>query len=195
MKVKICGITDAEDAGACEDLGAHALGFVHYPGRGRSLELETISEICSTLGPMTAKVLVAAPRDPREAVAMLDMSGADVLQLHSLGPEDVREVRENGVRVIRAVRPDRRSALPFAEHADALLFESGVPGSGTSYDYSEVPVDCCRRAIIAGGLGVDNLASAKAMGPYALDVSSGVESTPGRKDYDLVAQFIRGCMR
>ena len=193
MKVKICGITNADDAVACEELGADALGFVHYPGRRRSLGLETISEICSTLGPMTVKVLVAAPQDPGAAVAMLDRSGADVIQLHSLGPRDVQEVRESGVRVIRAVKPDIHCARPFADCSDALLFESGVPGSGTRYDYSEVPVDCCRRAIIAGGLGVDNLASAKAMGPYALDVSSGVESAHGRKDHDLVAQFIRGC--
>ena len=139
------------------------------------------------------KVLVAAPEDPHEAVTMLDRSGADVIQLHSLDPDDVRKVRDEGVAVIRAVKPDRLSASPFADCSDALLFESGVPGSGTTYDYSEVPVGCCRRAIIAGGLSVDNIERAKAMKPYALDVSSGVESVHGRKDHDLVARFIRGC--
>ncbi len=193
MKVKICGITNAEDAFACEDSGADALGFVHVPGRGRSVPLDRIADICASLGPMTTSVLVCLPPDDEAAMDMVRRSGADIIQVHSLDPRSLDSVRGSGIGVIRAVRPDREEAAIFAEHADALLFENGVPGTGTGFDYSQTPVNCCRRAIIAGGLNIDNLERAKVMKPYALDVSSGVESALGRKDPELVREFVRRC--
>jgi len=193
MKVKICGITNAEDAFACENSGADALGFVHVPGRNRSVSLDGIADICASLGPMTTSVLVCLPSDDKAAMDMVERSRADIVQVHSLDPRSMDSVRESGIGVIRAVRPDRDEATTYAEHADALLFENGVPGTGAGFDYSQTPVDCCRRAIIAGGLNIGNLEQAKVMEPYALDVSSGVESTPGRKDLELVREFIRRC--
>jgi phosphoribosylanthranilate isomerase len=193
MRVKICGITNLEDASMCEELGVDAVGFVHFPGRGRSLSLETIAGICSSLGPMVAKVLVCAPINPAEALQMIDRSNADVIQVHSLDPEGVGEIRGQGAKVIRAVPPIRSEALRFAGVADALLFEHGTPGTGTPYDFSVVPIDACQRAIIAGGLNPENLETAKALRPYALDVSSGVERKVGKKDPGLVAEFIRRC--
>ena len=191
MKVKICGITSLADASMCERLGADALGFAHFPGRTRSLPLERIADICSALGPLTTKVLVCAPSGRSEAMRMLDTSHADILQLHSLDPESLADIRRQGVGVIRAVPPIRSEASRFAPASDALLFEDGTPGTGRQYDYSQIPIDLCPRAIIAGGLNLDNLERAKAMNPYALDVSSGVESSPGKKDPALVAEFIR----
>jgi phosphoribosylanthranilate isomerase len=193
MKVKVCGITCAEDAFLCEELGADALGFVHVPGRMRNLPLARIDEICSSVGPMSVKVLVCAPDGVAAARTMLERSGADVLQLHSLVPEEVSGLRSEGVRVIRSVPPERGEAGRFARCADALLFEGGRPGSGTVHDYSKVPLDVCERGIIAGGLTPSNLHEAKALGPYALDVSSGVEAVPGRKDPSLVEEFVRRC--
>jgi len=193
MKVKICGITNLEDAATCEELGADALGFVHFPGRMRSLPLEEIAGICSSLGPMTMKVLVCSPTSPTDALRMVALSKTDIVQLHTFGPETLNEVRQHGVKVIRAVSPTRSEAEKFVGAADALLFEQGAPGTGTSYDYSQVPVDCCPRAIIAGGLDLNNLDRAKALRPYALDVSSGVERAPGKKDLDLVEEFVRRC--
>jgi phosphoribosylanthranilate isomerase len=193
LRVKICGVTNAEDAFSCEDLGADALGFVHVPGRGRSIPLESIADICASLGPMTTSVLVCMPSDGMDALDMVGRSGADVVQVHALDPSSLDSIRENGIGVIRAVRPRIEEAERYAEHADALLFESGVPGTGTGFDYSTAPVGCCRRAIIAGGLNIDNLEPAKSMKPYALDVSSGVESAPGRKDPELVREFVRRC--
>ncbi|MBM4237321.1 MAG: phosphoribosylanthranilate isomerase [Euryarchaeota archaeon] len=193
MKVKICGLTNAEDALMCEELGADALGFVHYDGRIRSLPLEVIEEIVSGLSPFTSCVLVCAPACAEEALELAERSSASILQLHSLDPMEIQQVRGHGVRVIRAVPPNRSEAIEFAEVADALLFEQGIPGTGHSFDYSTVPVDCCRRAIIAGGLTPSNLSPAKSLKPYALDVSSGVETTPGKKDPALVGEFIRRC--
>lgn len=193
MKVKICGITNLEDAAMCEDLGADALGFVHVDGRSRTLPLGTIREICDSIGPMTTKVLVCCPGSCSHAERMFEASGADTLQLHTLEPDDLDALRHEGISLIRAVAPDRAEASRFAPHADALLFEGGTPGTGSAYDYSTVPVDSCRRCIIAGGLNVTNMDAALGMRPYALDVSSGVERSPGRKDRELVSGFIRRC--
>ncbi|UCE92227.1 MAG: phosphoribosylanthranilate isomerase [Methanobacteriota archaeon] len=195
MKVKICGITSVYDATLCEEMGADAVGFVHYPGRRRSLALDEIARIASSLGPMTTKVIVCAPGDAQEAIDLSERGGVDVIQTYSLDPEALDNVRGSGLKVIRAVSIERADAEAFAPHADALVFEQGIPGTGASYDYSGVPVDCCDRAIIAGGLTVDNVGEAKALKPYAVDVSSGVESANGRKDPELVTEFIRRAKR
>jgi len=193
MHVKICGLTNLSDALMCEELGADSLGFVHVTGRHRSLDVDEVSDLMASIRSSVSKVLVCAPRNVTEAVDLFERTGADFLQLHSLEPSDVASLRDNDIPVIRAVPTDRTVAESFAPHAYALLFESGIPGSGSSYDYSTVPVDVCDRSIIAGGLRPDNLEGALAMRPYGIDVSSGVESIPGRKDPDLVAAFIRRC--
>jgi phosphoribosylanthranilate isomerase len=193
MKVKICGITSLEDATMCGELGADMIGFVHVPSRKRSLPVEKISGICSSLGPTMTTVVVCAPHDLKEALHLFVESGADVLQTYSLEPSDLIKLRDLRVEVFRVVPPDRSEATRFSEAADALVFENGKPGTGSSYDYATIPIDCCEKAIVAGGLTIENLHLAKVLGPYALDVSSGVESSPGKKDPELVAEFIRRC--
>lgn len=193
MKVKICGVTTRDDAMMCEDAGADALGFVHVDGRSRSIPLPEINEICSSLGPMTTSVLVCSPSSVFEAADMFDQSGVNVLQLHSLEPDQVQRLRSQGVSVIRAVRPSRKEAMRYADQVHALLFERGRPGTGTEYDYSKIPLDCHPRSIIAGGLHMGNIDRVISMRPYALDVSSGVERAEGRKDPELVSEFIRRC--
>ncbi len=193
MRVKICGITTLEDANICEELGADALGFVHYPGRGRSLPLMEIRDICSTLGPFITRVLICHPKGPNEALQMLERSGADVIQTYSLSPVFLSRLRENGIRVIRAVRPDIDEVRKYAECVDALVFEAGVPGTGHYYDHSTIPINSCRRAIVAGGLSLSNIDQVKELRPYGVDVSSGVESSPGIKDPELVNDLIRRC--
>ncbi len=193
MKVKICGITRLADAQMCEDEGADALGFVHFPSRRRSIPLSEIASIGSVLGPMVTKVLVCSPRDSDHALEMAKLSEVDAVQVYSLDADSMNEIRDQGVKVIRAVRPMKSEAEKFADSADALLFEDGIPGTGKSYDYSRIPLNCCTRAIIAGGLTVKNVEKAKRLKPYAVDVSSGVELAAGRKDPVLVSEFIRRC--
>jgi len=193
VRVKICGITNGQDAAMCEDAGADALGFVHVKGRSRSVQLPDIKVICGSLGPMATSVLVCSPSTVFEAADLFDRSGVDVLQLHSLEPDQVACLSDQGIPVIRAVKPNRRDAMRYSDHVHALLFEHGRPGSGVAYDYSKVPVDCHPRSIIAGGLNLDNIGLALSLKPYALDVSSGVERSKGRKDAHLVSEFIRRC--
>ncbi len=193
MKVKICGITSLEDARMCQELGADMLGFVHVPGRSRSLPLEEILNICTALEPGVQTALACSPRDVRDAMHMLAESGVDILQTYTLDPDDLVVLRSAGARVFKVVPPDRNEVARFSAAADALVFENGTPGTGSSYDYSSIPIGSCDKAIIAGGLTVENMHVAKALEPYALDVSSGVERTPMRKDPELVSEFIRRC--
>ncbi|OGS56775.1 MAG: hypothetical protein A3K60_03800 [Euryarchaeota archaeon RBG_19FT_COMBO_56_21] len=193
MKVKICGITSSEDAAMCEDMGADALGFVHFEGRSRSLPFELISEICSSLGPITSKVLVCKPANVDSSLAMLADSGAEILQLYSLQPEELSELRDHGIKVLRVVKPSSGEAERFASAADALVFEDGTPGTGAVYDYTRIPFALRSRSFVAGGLTPENVHLAKALRPYGVDVSSGVEVRPGRKDPGKVETFIRRC--
>jgi phosphoribosylanthranilate isomerase len=153
----------------------------------------SLAEIIESLGSPTQKVLACDPESAEEAYEFSRISGADMLQLYSLQPQVLQELRDLGGSAIRAVKPDRAEVARFVNCADALLFEMGEPGTGASYDYSKAPTECCPKSIIGGGLRADNLDAAKAKNPYALDVSSGVESVPGRKDPRLVSEFIRRC--
>ncbi len=193
MKVKICGLTNIEDAVMCEELGADAIGCVHVPGRDRSLEPDAISDVFSSLSPFTTRVIVCAPADVDEAVRLVEASDADVLQLHSLLPSDLMVLRSNGIRTIRSVDPFSAEADRYEGIVDALLFERGEPGTGTAYGHSSAPITGYRRVIIAGGLDASNVSEAASLGAYALDVSSGVESATGKKDPRLVRDFIKRC--
>lgn len=193
MKVKICGVKTAEDAMMCERLGADAIGVVHYPGRGRSVPLDEVSNIFSSLGPFVTRVVVTEPSSVDQALHIMNSTHADVLQSYTLDSTTISSLQENGVRVIRGVKPERREAEEYGRIADAVVFERGVPGKGERYDYSSIPVECCRRAIIAGGLTPENVVKTKGLSPYGVDVSSGVERSFGRKDASLVEQFIRRC--
>lgn len=193
MRVKVCGITSEADAEMCEALGANMLGFVHFPGKLRSLPIEKISDICTDLGRDVTKVLVCNPPDARTAKRLFEMSHADVIQLCSLGPEETMSLRKDGINVMRMVKPVKAEAVKFATAVDCLVYESGEPGSGSTYDYSRIPLGTCPRELIAGGLTPENVHKAVSLRPYGVDVSSGVESYPGKKDSVKVASFIARC--
>jgi phosphoribosylanthranilate isomerase len=193
LKVKICGITNAEDAWMCESFDPDALGFVHYPSKARSLPLKDIRDITSTIGPFTKTVLVCLPGSVDAAVKMVEDAGVDVIQLYTFGRSEIEKIKACGIPVIRAVKPLEKEIQEFFDVADALLFDGPVPGSGLSHDYRSIPIKSCRRAIIAGGLNLDNLHVVKSLKPYGVDVSSGVERTIGKKDPQLVSEFIRRC--
>lgn len=195
-RVKICGITRWEDARRAAELGADALGFIFHAASPRYIEPARAAEIAGRLPPFisTVGVFVDAPAD--EIRSTIDVCRLSAVQLH--GRETPDFCRGFSVRVIKAFRV-RGARLPahVADYAvDALLldtYRAGVPGgTGETFDW-EVACEAKRLGpvILAGGLRPENVAAAvKQVRPYAVDVSSGVEVAPGRKDHDRMADFV-----
>jgi indole-3-glycerol phosphate synthase/phosphoribosylanthranilate isomerase len=201
LGVKICGITTLDDGLMAVASGADAVGFVLWPGSPRHVPLASARAIARALpaGVDRVGVFVDAPReDVARAAAEI---GLDVVQLH--GSETAAQCRGLGARVWKAIgvgpafRPEE--ALAFADVADGILLDTRLPGAapgGTGRAF-EWPVARALRdrvpfLVLAGGLDADNVAEAvAAVEPDAVDVSSGVESAPGRKDAARVRAFVR----
>lgn len=201
MRVKICGITQAVDAGVAVAAGADALGFVFVPGTKRAVTAEAVRLITRGLPPFVARVglFVNAPAD--EIARTIDVAGLDTIQLH--GEESPGLARDfmDRVRVLKAFRVQDAASLeavtPYRDACHAVLLDAYHPsahgGTGESFDWSLARVirGWDHPVIIAGGLRPENVAEAvSAFAPFAVDVSSGVEASPGRKDPAKVRAFL-----
>jgi phosphoribosylanthranilate isomerase len=198
--VKICGITNVEDALRAVEAGAHALGFVFAPSP-RQVTAEQAAAIIAALPPFVQTVGVFVDGDVE---AVLTRCPLDAVQFHGQeSPADVARI--HGVRRIKACRvaasDDLEPLAAYREVAGAFLLDARVSGmaGGTGQSF---PWPLAREArrfglpiILAGGLSPQNVAAAIEAGqPDAVDVSSGVEASPGRKDPDLVRRFVAAAM-
>jgi len=200
--VKICGITNLEDALAAAQAGADFLGFIFYPRSPRYLEPEKVREIVSQvraqrLGPIPKFVGVFVNQAPETVARLLEFCGLDYAQLH--GDEEPADgVVLGRERVIKAVRVRSAADVSALGRWPAALYlldtYSQQPGgTGQTFDWKLAEFASSYGAIIlAGGLTPENVAEAiRQVRPFGVDVSTGVESTPGRKDHDRLKQFIR----
>lgn len=199
VKVKFCGITRIEDAREAARLGAWAIGLNHWSASARRCDPAVAVEISSELRReiAIAGVFVNATLD--EVVRAAEDETLAIVQLHGdEGPDFCREAaRRTGCKVIKAIRVHSSAEIQGAEafRTDFHLFDAYSPGrpggTGESFDWelvrdrhSEVPT------ILAGGLDPGNVAEAiEVVSPFAVDVSSGIESRPGIKDHALMAAF------
>jgi phosphoribosylanthranilate isomerase len=193
MFVKICGITSEEDALLAVALGADAVGFVFAPST-RQLQPVQVYDIVRRLPPDVLTVGVFRDEAPQRVVDIVHQVGLRAAQLH--GHESVADteyVRSRVPIVIKAF-PAGSPALERVRDypADAILIDSREPGSGQVFDWTLIdatPVG--RRLILAGGLTPDNVADAiERVHPWGVDVATGVERTPGRKDPLKVRDFV-----
>ena len=194
VKVKICGLTNLEDARAAVASGADALGFV-FAQSPRRVSLDQVRAIISALPPFVPTVGVFVNAALPELRQTRDYCGLDFLQLS--GEESPELADALGRRAIKTLhvgkgpQPDV-NAYPKA----ALLLDTfdakAKGGTGRTFDWSlAVEIAKKRPIILAGGLNPENVGRAVALvKPYAVDVSSGVEIEPGRKDHDKIASFI-----
>jgi len=197
VKVKICGITNVNDALHACACGADALGLVFYARSPRCVTPETAKAIITSLPPFVTTVGLFVNEEPQRVLEIADFCGLDVIQLH--GDEDPQECDYASLRVIKALRVRDAASLSAQDDykTSALLLDAWVPGAyggtGESFNWElAASVAQQRPVILAGGLTPENVAAAvKAVRPYAVDVSSGVEATLGRKDPAKVAEFIR----
>ncbi|MHB1399489.1 MAG: phosphoribosylanthranilate isomerase [Trichloromonadaceae bacterium] len=197
LRVKICGITDVEDALQACACGADALGLVFYPRSPRCVTPEQARAIIQALPPLVTTVGLFVNEEPQRIRQLADDCGLDVIQVHGdEGPDACDFAPRRSIKALRV--KDAASLVGHEEfRTSALLLDAWVAGAyggtGESFNWElAAGIACQRPVILAGGLTPENVAAAvNAVRPYGVDVSSGVESAPGRKDPAKVAAFIR----
>jgi phosphoribosylanthranilate isomerase len=197
VKVKICGITSVADAEAAVQAGADALGLMFYPASKRFISLERAQEIARILPPHILRTGVFADPNPADVVAAIQHCQLNLLQFH--GTETPEFCLQFGIMSMKAFRIcDAESLLPMSEyHTDAFLLDSHVAGKpgGTgetfNWDLALAAKKFGKPIFLAGGLTPDNVAEAvRKVEPFGVDVSSGVEQSPGKKDAKKMQDFI-----
>jgi phosphoribosylanthranilate isomerase len=193
MRVKICGLTNLEDALAAVAAGADALGFV-FARSPRQVTPEQAREMVRRLPPLVATVGVFVDTPLEEVASLKAWCGLDWVQLH--GHNDPTTLAALAPRVIKVLAMEGQVPDPQAYPGCQLLMDTAVGGksggTGKTFDWS-LAQDLARQrpVILAGGLNPANVALAiDIVKPFAVDVSSGVESEPGRKDHAQIRSFI-----
>jgi phosphoribosylanthranilate isomerase len=203
MRVKICGITNREDADAAIAAGADALGFILYEKSPRFIPMEAALKIVEGLPPFVQAVAVTvnATREFSNLGWRKQLKHFGAAQLH--GQETPVHCRAVGkyLPVIKALGADRALAIPPESYpVSAFLLDTPSKdhgGTGRTFDWSlaaEFMKKTAKPVILSGGLNPENVANAiETVHPYAVDVSSGVEASPGKKDHAKLRDFIRIC--
>jgi len=186
MRIKICGITRQEDAIVAEREGADAIGVVMFSKSPRSMSPEQAKAIFDSLGPFTATVAVTHTTFPSELAEILAIHPTAIQIFHPFVFAD-----DQGVRVIRAIGRDD----PMPDDCNAIIVDESH-GKGKSFDLSRVRavINTAGIPVLAGGLTPENVGDAvRQVHPYAVDVATGVEISPGIKDTEKIRAFIAAC--
>ncbi len=197
VKIKICGFTNAENAQQAALAGIDAIGLNFYAKSPRHIDIDSAREIVTALPPFVNKVGLFVNANPSLIDEVLCEVALDTLQFH--GDESPSDCAQYEMPFIKAIRvsPELdliKTANEYSQ-ASALLLDTYQPdvygGSGKSFDWSLANIELDLPIILAGGLTPDNVSVAiNTAQPYAVDVSSGVESAKGLKDIDKIRAFI-----
>ena len=197
VRVKFCGITREQDLRAAAALGVDAIGLVLTPRSKRCVELAQARALRAAAPPFVSVIALFMDDEPRWIAEAVSIVRPDLLQFH--GNESAAECARYGCRYIKAIGmgdgADPRASIALHASAAGVLLDShgagGQGGSGLAFDWTRIPAAAPVPLILAGGLTCDNVASAiRAVRPYAVDVSSGIESAPGIKDAEKMRRFI-----
>lgn len=201
-RIKICGIQDIESAHAACDAGADAIGFIFASGSPRLIDPDTAFEIMMRLPPLVQTVSVTRDLSVDAFSELEQMCPTNLSQLH--GSESERTVRACGPNVVKAFKFDevvidtQLSRWGAVEEVDAVLIDGSEGGTGTTLDWAALADHLAKArqngfdkpVFLAGGLDPDNVTEAiRVVRPFAVDVSSGVESAPGVKDLGAIRAF------
>lgn len=196
IRVKICGITNSADAKKSVLCGADAIGFVFYPPSPRYISPQRALEIVATIPPFITTIGLFVNTEPNDIKAILDLVPLAMLQFH--GNETPKFCAQWGKPYIKSFYPQKGkdivSQIDSYQSACGVLFDSYLTdtpgGTGQTFDWSCIP-QIKKPVILAGGLTPKNLAMAiRKVHPYALDVSSSLEKTPGIKDSKKIFSFM-----
>ena len=206
LSVKICGLSTEETIEAAIGAGASLVGFVFYPPSPRAVTPEQVARLVRPVPPTVTKVGLFVDPDDALLDRTLTLTGLDMIQLHGLEPpERVAQIRERFRRpVMKAIRVGNAADVEVAQRyfgaADRLLFDAQPPrrpdalpgGNGEPFDWSLLAGRAWPRPwMLSGGLTIANIAQAvRTTGAAAIDLSSGVETSPGIKDVGLIRDFI-----
>ena len=201
-RIKICGITRAEDAKTVAASGADAIGLVFYAKSPRYVSAEQAAQLAATLPPFVTTVGLFVDAEPAFVREVLAAVPLDVLQFH--GDETPEYCAQFGRPYLKAIRV--KAGVDLVEcaaryvGAQALLLDAyvaGVPGgTGATFDWTLIPRNLPLPVILSGGLDAENVAEGiRQVRPYAVDVSSGVEAAKGIKDAAKVAAFVNEVKR
>lgn len=195
-RVKICGITRIEDAIAAVDAGADALGFVFYAKSPRAVSIADAADIIDRLPAFVTSVALFVDAEPDYVKQVIAQTRVDLLQFHgNETPQMCAQFERPFIKALR-MRPDvdlNQQILAYASAKGVLLdaYSPGIPGgTGEQFDWSRIPAEIASQITLAGGLDSSNVAAAiEQVGPYAVDVSGGVELSKGIKDARKLKQF------
>ena len=196
VRVKICGLTQVEDVRAAARAGADAIGLVFYEKSPRVVSIDQARKMLQALPPFVSSVGLFVNADPARVEQVLENCPLDILQFH--GDETPEFCRRFGRPYLKVLRVSGETDLrrPLDDYGDAqgLLLDCAVPGqwggSGQRFAWWRLP-ELGKPLILAGGLQAENVQEAVRIAqPYGVDVSSGVERSPGCKDHGRMAEFI-----
>lgn len=197
MEIKICGLRRPEDARLAVRLGARWIGVVRAPDSPRSATLEEARQVIAAareVNPEVRPVLATGRRTRDEVASDAFALGVARVQPHGLSEAGVRTLTQAGLTVHRVVTvPEAAGRLPDyeppGEDDGPLVFDVGGGGSGRAFDWRILGERAPGRAFIAGGLRPENIGRLLPYRPWGVDVSSGIESSPGVKDPDRLRRF------
>lgn len=197
-RIKLCGIRQVEDARYAERLGVDAIGLVFHPGSPRHVSLDDAREIVAATGGLMTSVALFHNAEAEQVSHVLEALPQLIPQFH--GNETPEFCERFGRPYLKAFGMGREAGLDSGllgeyEHAAAVLLDANVQGdmggTGHRFDWSRIPGQLDKPLILAGGLDPENVAQAiREVRPYAVDVSSGIESARGVKSHTLMQKFV-----
>ena len=198
-RIKICGVTRADDARAAVELGADAIGLVFYAPSPRNVDRDEARAIIATIPPFVTAVGLFVDPVAEQVESVLRHCALGALQFHgNEAPEFCRRFRLPYLKAVR-VRADADLVQYLANYYDAqgwlldAYHDRLYGGTGETFDWKLIPNDLARPMILSGGLTPDNVGAAvRLVRPWAVDVSSGVEAAKGIKDAAKIKAFIAG---
>lgn len=215
MKIKICGIRNKRDLEACEKAGADLIGFINIKRSKRLIEIDEIKKLTKSMKDQNKAVLVIEPSNMAEAEEKIKKSGLNNIQLHSLTPKEVREIKNNNpyltvipaIGIFDVINPDKKQEIEdFADICDYLLLDYQVQGK-TGGTGRQIPSDTALEAahiakyhnenvklFLAGGMNFERIKNEGEILANVFtffDVNSGVEDAPGIKNTDRINELMK----
>ncbi|MFZ1291322.1 MAG: phosphoribosylanthranilate isomerase [Melioribacteraceae bacterium] len=194
MKIKICGITNYEDAKIASDLGADAIGFIFYKNSKRFVSPENVKNIVDKLPPFLTKVGVFVNEEADIVNQIMKSCKLNIAQLH--GDENLEYIYKINYPIVKALRVsqnyDYNILSEYSQHNILLdtYNDENFGGTGESFKWENIPFEIKQKIILAGGVSENNLEEIfHKINPYAIDVSSSLEILPGKKDHERLIKL------